>query len=111
MDLGIGDGMSDGTHLRDIGHDKSVRPRRMGLPREFERGRELMLAQVDVARHVHAHAMGMRQAHRAGKFGRVDILCARARVEGTKTAVDGIGTCSNGRKQRIDRARGGQKLW
>ena len=55
--------------------------------------------------------MRMCQAHRARKLDGLDIFRTRAGVEGAKPAVDGIGTRGNSRKECIDRARRGQKLW
>ena len=107
MDLGVRNSTSNGLHLCNIGHDKSIRPRRMGHPRKVQRGSKFVFAQVDVARHVHAHTVCMRQAHRTRKLDGLDVFCARAGIESTKPTVDGIGTRGNGRKKRINRARRG----
>ena len=111
VNLGMRDGTPDGLHLCDVGHDKGVRTRRVGHARKVQRGCKFMLAQVNVACHVHARAMRMCEAHRARKLDGLDVFRARTGIEGAKSAVDGIGTRGNSRKERIDRARGGQQLW
>ena len=107
MDLGVRNSTSNCLHLRNIGHDKGVRARGVGLARKVQRRSKFVFAQVDVARHVHAHTVCMRQAHRTRKLDGLDVFCARAGIESTKPPVDGIGTRGNGRKKRINRARRG----
>lgn len=111
MNLGMRNGALDCPHLCDIGNNEGICARGIGLTRKVQRGHELMFAQVDIACHVHTHTMRMRQAHRARKLDGLDIFRTRAGVEGAKPAVDGIGTRGNSRKECIDRARRGQKLW
>lgn len=111
MNLGMRNGALDCPHLCDIGDNEGICARGIGLTHKVQRGHELMFAQVDIACHVHTHTMCMRQAHRARKLDGLDIFRTRAGVEGAKPAVDGIGTRGNSRKERIDRARRGQKLW
>lgn len=111
MNLGMRNGAPDCPYLCDIGNNEGICARGIGLTHKVQRGHELMFAQVDIACHVHTHTMRMRQAHRARKLDRLDIFRTRAGVEGAKPTVDGIGTRGNSRKERIDRARRGQKLW
>lgn len=107
MDLGVRNDAPDGLHLCNIGHDKGISTCGVGLARKVQRRSKFVFAQVDVACHVHAHTVCMRQAHRTRKLDGLDVFCARTGIESTKPTVDGIGTRGNGRKKRINRARRG----